>query len=279
MTGEIWLSGIIRNAEQNNPQEDGDYVKDGLLYCGKCNTPKQTIIRPGNFPLKVTCLCACKRKRQEDEEAEFKNRQFKEHIHRMRTAAFTETAMFEYTFAKDDGSNPKLTTAMRRYAERFDDMRKKGMGLLLYGPCGTGKTFAACQIGNELVDKGISVRMTNFGRLINEISGLKEGKQRYIDELNRSTLLIIDDFASERNTDYAQEIVFNVIDGRYRTGLPLIVTTNLSGTELANPDNIFRQRVYSRILQMCHPIEVNGPDKRKVQLKDGYNEIKDILGI
>ena len=46
----------------NNPRmNDGDYVKDGLLYCGKCNTPKQCIIIwPITRETKtVGCICKC----------------------------------------------------------------------------------------------------------------------------------------------------------------------------------------------------------------------------
>ena len=73
---------------------------------------------------------------------------------------------------------------------------------------------------------------------------------------------MIDDFAVERNTEYVNEIVYNVIDSRYRSGKPLIITTNLSADDFKHPDNINKQRIYSRINEMCVPIPVTGKDRR-----------------
>jgi DNA replication protein DnaC len=54
-----------------------------------------------------------------------------------------------------------------------------------------------------------------------------EEKNAYISDLMRYPLLILDDFGMERQTEYALEQIFNVIDARYRSGKPLIITTNL----------------------------------------------------
>lgn len=75
--------------------------------------------------------------------------------------------------------------------------------------------------------------MTNFSRILNALSGLySEEKNQYIDSLNQYSLLIIDDLGIERSTEFALEQVFNVIDSRYRSKLPLIVTTNMTLEEL-----------------------------------------------
>ena len=48
-------------------------------------------------------------------------------------------------------------------------------------------------------------------------------------------LLILDDFGMERGTEYGLEQVYSVIDSRYRSGKPLIVTTNLTLDDLPEP--------------------------------------------
>lgn len=55
-----------------------------------------------------------------------------------------------------------------------------------------------------------------------------EDKTEYIRCLMKYDLLIIGDFGGERNSEYATEIVFSVVDARYRSGKSLIITTNLS---------------------------------------------------
>ncbi len=53
----------------------------------------------------------------------------------------------------------------------------------------------------------------------------------------------------ERGTEYGLEQVFNVIDSRYRSGKPLIVTTNLTLDDLHNPEDT----AHSRIMTACFP--------------------------
>jgi DNA replication protein DnaC len=121
--------------------------------------------------------------------------------------------------------------------------------------------------------------MTNFARIANTASGMWEGKQEYYDSLNDYQLLVLDDLAAERKTEYMSEIVFNVIDARYRAGLPLIVTTNLTSEELKHPADISYQRTFSRLLEMCIPLEVEGKDKRLEKLKADIKPMKDLLGL
>jgi DNA replication protein DnaC len=184
-----------------------------------------------------------------------------------------------WTFKNDDGKNPKLSEAMKNYVNNFTDFKKEGKGLLLFGTVGTGKTYLAACIANSLIDKDYRVLMTNFARLCNTISGMYDGKQEYIDGLSKFDLLVIDDLASERDTEFMAEIVHNIIDSSYRSGKPLIVTTNLAAEELKNPAEIRKQRIYSRLFEMCLPVEVKGADRRKQKLKDDYKELEDLLDL
>ena len=62
----------------------------------------------------------------------------------------------------------------------------------------------------------------------------------------------------ERGTEYGLEQVFNVIDSRYRSGRPLIVTTNLTLDDLHNPEDTAHSRIYDRLLSMCVPVRFTG---------------------
>lgn len=150
----------------------------------------------------------------------------------MRSMGFPESEMHRWTFAADDGADPKTTGIAKRYVEKFDLMKERGKGLLFFGSVGTGKTFHAACIANALIDRGYPCLVTNFARLVNTLSGMYEGKQQYIDSLNKFDLLVLDDLAAERDTEYMNEIIQNIVDSRYRAGLPTIVTTNLTANEL-----------------------------------------------
>lgn len=275
-----YIDGIEKRAAESIKAEQGDYYgDDGLLYCGKCNTKKQTRITIFGKEKTPFCLCKCEVERRDREETERKRAEFEKRVKEYRRMGFPESDMQDWTFANDDGSNEKIMSAMKNYVSNFDDLLKQGKGLLLFGTVGTGKTYAAACIANALIDKGYPVLMTDFARIANTVGGMFEGKQEYYDSLNRFPLLILDDLAAERKTEYMQEIVYNVIDSRYRAGLPLIVTTNLTSEELKHPSDISYQRTFSRLLEMCLPVKVEGKDKRLEKLKADIQPMKDLLGL
>ena len=80
-----------------------------------------------------------------------------------------------------------------------------------------------------------------------------EDRADFIASFDEYDLLIIDDLGVERNTEYAMEQMFFVIDSRYRSRRPMIITTNLKLDELKNPPDLAHARIYDRILERCAP--------------------------
>lgn len=270
---ESVIDNIAKNAP---PMQPGDYMgEDGLMYCGKCNTRRQKRIELLGELRTVPVMCKC----MVDEYEAEKVRDRKKRIDRARRLSLMEEADAECTFDNDDRKNPALSDAMRRYADGFYQMRQQNIGLLLHGPVGTGKTFYAACIANALLEKEVSVKMTNFTRIINDMQSTFDGRQEYLDSLNQNNLLIIDDLGVERESEYMQEQVYNIIDARYRAGRPLIVTTNISLEEIKNPKNVQRQRIYDRVLELCHPVKVEGTSRRRRAVIDHYAERNRLLGI
>lgn len=271
---------LAKIAENATPEAaEGDYVKDGILYCGKCNTAKQAEVTINGTVMRPRCMCQCEAEAYDREEKAWRIALNRQQIARNREVAFTEKDLQRCSFAADDNSNPKVGTIARNYVKNFKRFRTDGKGLILYGGTGTGKTFAAACIANALLDKGVRVMMTNFPRIINTLSGMYEGKQAYIDDLNHYSLLVIDDFAIERQTEFTAEIVQNVIDSRYMARKPLILTTNISYNELMNPTDMKKQRLYSRLKEMCLMVEVKGKDRREQKMADNIAELSQLLGL
>ena len=71
--------------------------------------------------------------------------------------------------------------------------------------------------------------------------------------------------------------IYNIIDSRYRSRKPLIVTTNLTLTELKNPQNTAHARIYDRLLELCTPIACTGPSMRKDIGQAKLNLLKALL--
>ena len=221
--------------------------------------------------------CKCQQELYEQEETKRKLLEKQAEIERMKASGLQDKALYDYTFDKDNGINPEMAYA-HKYAENWEDMKANSSGLLLWGNVGTGKSFFAGCIANALLEKGVPVLMTNFSRILNTLTGMHfEDRNQFIDSLNRYSLLIIDDLGIERNSEFVLEQVFNVIDSRYRSKKPLIVTTNLTLTELNNAPDVAHRRIYDRILERCAPIRINNRNIRQDNASANLQEAKKIL--
>lgn len=273
---EMALNSMIDSISQSVPQIEKEYMgEDGLLHCAVCHKKTETIVEFAGIKRKVRCICDCKIKEREAQE----EKERREERERKRRMCFSGTNMADWNFENDDRKNPKISDAMRRYCADFKEFLAEGKGLVLYGSVGTGKTYYAACVANEIIDNGYSALMTNFARLANEIQGRFEDKNAYIDSLNKYSLLIIDDLGAERKSEYMQEIVFNIIDSRVRSGKPFIVTTNLTAEELKKKQDICYSRIYDRLHGSCHFIGISGESRRRQKLKDGFAEMQERLGL
>ncbi len=259
---------------------EDEYVNeaDGLLYCKKCGTPRQTTVTIEGKTIHPIMLCECQSEERKREETERKRMQQLRKISAMKTGGLQDEALWGYTFENDKGYNPEIKKA-HDYVEHWEEMKADSIGLLLWGDVGTGKTFFAGCIANALLDRGIPVLMTNFARILNTLSGLYSGeKNRFIEDISKYSLLIIDDLGVERNSEFALEQVYSVIDGRYRSKLPMIVTTNMELSELKNPTDLAHSRIYDRVLEMCVPIRINNRNIREINAGERMRQARRLLG-
>ena len=272
------IEEVIRSVQESEEQGPDDYIgEDGLLYCGKCGTRKQLPIRAFGRDRIVSVLCACRAAELKRELEEREKREKVDAIRRAKHACIHDKALMDCTFEHDDGSLPQLASA-RKYVKTWPRRKENNNGLLLWGDVGNGKTFYAACIANALIEEGVSVMMTNFAKILNRLAGMySEDRSAFVADLMRYSLLIIDDFGAERNTDYALEQVFYVIDERYKTNLSLIITTNLSLTDMENPEDQTHQRIYDRLLAMCTPVFFDGKSHRVQDRERKYRECKEIF--
>lgn len=256
----------------------GDYTgEDGLLYCGKCRTPKQFRMEAPTLEGRLLPHpCRCEQERLDREAAEQEARRHRQAVADLKRRGFTDPAMREWTFANDNGKCPQMKHA-RFYVEHWDTMQEENIGYLLWGGVGTGKSYFAGCIANALMEQEVAVRMTNFALILNDLTASFEGRNEYISRLCRAPLLILDDFGMERGTEYGLEQVYNVIDSRYRSRRPLIVTTNLSLQDLQHPQDTAHARIYDRLLEMCAPIRFSGENFRKATAQDKLARLKNLM--
>ena len=134
------------------------------------------------------------------------------------------------------------------------------MGLLLWGPVGTGKSFIAGCIANALLDQGVPVMMTNFARLLNKLTDMCVGdRNAYIDSFNSFPLLIIDDLGTELTNSFVSSQLFLCINERIMRRKSTIISTNL---KLENFSDTYSERTFSRIASNYRMVKLEGKDIR-----------------
>ena len=261
---------------QKEPRPEQYLGEDGLLYCGKCHTPVQCRITFEGKERIMPCICKCQKEERERQEQRMKEEEQLLYVRRLKAAGIQERHLQDWMFASATDT-PSIQMA-KRYTENWKKVKAENLGLLLWGDVGTGKSFLAACIANALLEKGVPVLMTNFSKILNQMGAMySDERYRYIASFNRFSLLIIDDLGIERNTEYALEQVYAVIDERYKTGLPLIITTNLTISQLRNPEDVAHARIYSRVLEMCTPVHVPGHDRRTTIGKSKQELVKEVL--
>lgn len=272
---EETLKKLVTPAEK----AEEDYIgEDGLLYCGKCHVPKEAYFDQElaqRFGMKTHPKeCDCQRKAREQAEVLREQSRHIEAVRSLKEQCFSERAMQEWNFQRNHEDSKNVETA-RFYVKHWEKMKRDNIGLLFWGAVGTGKSFLAGCIANALLEQEIPVRMTNFAEVLNDLSSNFSEKNEYIKSLCRFPLLILDDFGMERGTEYGLEQIYAVIDGRYRSGKPLIVTTNLTLNELNNPRDTAHARIYDRLKEMCVPVNFSGESRRRVTVQEKLNRLKE----
>ena len=255
------------------PEVPGDYRADDLLYCGKCKTPKECYVDILGKRKIVGCQCKCAAEKYNQEKEDEKKRQESYRIERLRAEGIQDRSLEKCRF--ETSMKTSVLKICKRYAGNWPTMLESNTGLLLYGGPGGGKTHAAACIANYLIDRGVPVMMTSLSRILN--SGMD--KSDIINSLHSYKLMILDDLGVERKSEYAMEIVYTVIDERYKSNLPLIITTNLSTEEIKNPGSNDYARIYSRIEEMCQPLFVQTVGYRQTKAEEKKKVMREVLGI
>lgn len=172
------------------------------------------------------------------------------------------------TFANFDHSqNYKGYRACLDYARYFPTMLKEGMGLLLYGAVGTGKTHLTGAIVDYIAryhKRQLIMLDIIFSSSVNILSEIRLGyrsqqAEQICESYERATLLIIDDLGTEKVTDWVHELFYRIIDYRYSNLKPTIITTNFQMSEIAER---LGDRFVSRIRAMCKGVKFEGNDWR-----------------
>lgn len=273
------MNAAIEKMAARDVREDGDYDEDGIIYCGKCRTPKQAwidwMVDGGGGRKLVPVLCECEKEAEREQAKTDERERFVTSLRYLRSIVDAQKP--GWTFEMDTDKGGKIPTTLRRYMDKWEEMKSNNMGILLYGNKGVGKSFYASCLVNAIEEKGETSAMVSTASLMATIQGTWE-RQSVVDALCRFKLLALDDLGAERDTSYSAELMYSVIDARYRSGRPTIVTTNLDLADMEKEEDLWRSRIYDRIIEMCPiTIKMQGESKRRVIADERKDKARDFL--
>ena len=78
-----------------------------------------------------------------------------------------------------------------------------------------------------------------------------ENKLHLLNKIGDVDLFILDDLGTERHTETAMELIFDIIDKRYLSKKPIIISTNLTQDEFTNNENTQYRRIFDRVIENC----------------------------
>lgn len=177
-----------------------------------------------------------------------------------RNDCFNDLAYRNMTFDRDDRPEHLLSKAARAYAENFQPALEQH-GIMFTGNVGTGKTFYACCIANAVIDRGCTAWVTTLQPLVRALCSY-EAAEKILAKIRKVDLLVLDDLGSTALNDYTTDKIFEIVDERYRSGKPLIVTTNLNPDE-AWKSSIGMRRIFDRLRERCRHVVMDGESRRK----------------
>jgi DNA replication protein DnaC len=249
--------------------DENEYIgEDGLVYCKKCNTRKQTEV----MGMKMPIMCKCRQEERQRAEEDFERRQKRERIEELKRSSLLgekyRDARFENTETIHSEEFKGIYNRCKRYCDVSADVLKSGIGIYLFGTKGTGKSRLTACMGNELMKKYHTVLYTNFSEIGKKII---ETKNDFVEELEAIDFLFIDDFGTEKVTKnnediWLQEKVFEVINRRYINNKPIIFTSNYSLQELIR-DRGVADKTVDRIIEMCEIMKLQGQSYRVTAMR------------
>lgn len=250
---------------------------ENCIHCETLIPPLEVEVLGKIRWVQPVCQCVADKLREEIKRAESfqREREVRELFSISNIGERFETVSFE-NFQSREGAEKTFKIA-RHYAEHFEEFGLES--ILFWGVPGNGKSHLAAAIHNELIKQHKVIVFISMPELLEKIKATfnkqsKENESQILKALNLCDLLIIDDIGAEKASEWVQEVIFRIVDARYRRKKPILATSNLEPKLLS--DRI-GARAYDRLVEMSQPIENKATSFRRLIAKNRVSKFDNLV--
>ena len=154
--------------------------------------------------------------------------------------------------------------------------KTRSLGLVLSGPTGSGKTHLLAATVRALIQKDVHAMYVNLASFLVDLRRGFDGEvpEHSLEEVLHAPVLAIDDIGVQRDTSWALEMTYVLLNGRVLQRRPTLIATNLTEPQLrkrasetsggADDMDLLMRRIYSRVCDIASPeiVTVDAPDYR-----------------
>lgn len=224
----------------------------------------------------VQPICKCESEAHTNDLKRLTEASRKEQINRLFSISHMgerlETATFK-NFIQRDGTESAFVECLK-YAKEFGQRKES---LLIWGNYGNGKSHLAAAVANSLRTFEKTVVFCSVPELLARIRSTfnkakdSESEHEIMNALLKCDLLILDDIGSEKPTEWVADVLFRIIDGRYRKEAHVFYTSNLKPSLL---EERLGGRIYDRILETTLPVQNRAPSYRQEMARERFEKMK-----
>ena len=182
-----------------------------------------------------------------------------------RRIALGSTALCHCDMAHDNGESPDVTFINENDVNSFQDkLGPRGTGLFLFGYSGSGKTWLAASIANELTDRGLRCKYTSLLKIVTDLNNMRsENRDRYLSQLWQVDLLVLDDFGMEAENNTSTNLLNLIVSNCRERRVPILVVTPYPEDQLTK-DNSTNKRVHAlkHLKERCLTVTLPLPGSR-----------------